>query len=92
MMESFVRLVGIYPVGSVVELEDGYRGVVTAGNYADPMLPVVTLAMDPRGRSMRPHECDMAKGETAAIVRCLAPELSGIDLCQTLGLSVGTVC
>ena len=86
-LDHFVRMVGIYPAGSVVELEDGHRGIVTAGNYVNPKRPVVTLVMDPRGRSLRPRECDMAKGETAAIVRCLAPELSGIDLCRTLGLS-----
>lgn len=86
-MERFVRMLGIYPVGSVIELKDGYRGVVTASNYANPMLPVVTLALDPKGCSMCPHELDMAKGETSPIARCLAPEVSGIDPRQTLGIS-----
>ncbi|MDL2291468.1 HD-GYP domain-containing protein [Desulfovibrio sp. OttesenSCG-928-F20] len=88
LMEKFVRLVGIYPVGSVVELKDGYRGVVTAGNYANPMQPVVTLALDPGGNSMRQHECDLARDGVAAIARCLPPELSGIDPCHALGLAL----
>lgn len=86
-MERFVRMVGIYPVGSVVELRDGYRGVVTASNYTNPMLPVVTLALDPKGRPMCLHEFDMAKGESSRIARCLPPELSGIDPGQTLGIA-----
>ena len=88
LMEKFVRLVGIYPVGSVVELKDGYRGVVTAGNHTNPMQPVVTLALDPTGRAMRQHECDLARDGVAAIARCLPPELSGIDPCHALGLTL----
>ena len=86
IVERFVRMVGIYPVGSVVELKDGYRGVVTASNYANPMLPVVTLALDPQGGSMCPHECDMAKEAVSGIARCLPTESSGIEPCRALGI------
>jgi HD-GYP domain-containing protein (c-di-GMP phosphodiesterase class II) len=86
ILEQFVRLVGIYPVGSVVELQDGYKGVVTGSNYTNPMLPVVTLALDPDGHAMCPHECDLAKDGVAGIVRCLPPETSGIDPRKVLGI------
>lgn len=88
LMEKFVRLVGIYPVGSVVELKDGYRGVVTASNYNNPMQPVVTLAMDPSGTPMCLHECDLAKDQVAGIKRCLAPEVSGLDACRAMGFAL----
>lgn len=86
LMAQFVRVVGIYPVGSVVELKDGYRGVVTASNADNPMLPVVTLALDSTGRPMPLHACDLARESVARIARCLAPEISGIDPCEPLGL------
>ncbi|MDR2124847.1 MAG: HD-GYP domain-containing protein [Desulfovibrio sp.] len=86
ILEQFVRLVGIYPVGSVVELQDGYRGVVTGSNYANPILPVVTLALDPDGHSMCLHECDLAKDGVAGIARCLPPETSGVDPRMVLGI------
>lgn len=86
LLEKFVRVVGIYPVGSVVELEDGYRGVVSAGNYANPMQPVIALALDPAGNRMPRHDCDLAREGAAAIARCLPPELSGVEPCQALGL------
>ncbi len=85
-VEKFVRMVGIYPVGSIVELKDGYRGVVTASNYTNPMLPLVTLALDPQGTAMCPHECDMATEAVSGIARCLPPEGSGIDPCRALGI------
>jgi hypothetical protein len=78
--------VGIYPVGSVVELQDGYRGVVTGSNYTNPILPVVTLALDPDGHAMCLHECDLAKDGVAGIARCLPPETSGIDPGRVLGI------
>ena len=88
MVETFVRMVGIYPVGSVVELKDGYRGVVTGSNFDNPMLPVVTLALDPQGGNMCAQECDMAKEAVSVIVRCLPIEVSGIDPCSALGITL----
>lgn len=88
MVERFVRLVGIYPVGSVVELKDGYRAVVSASNYANPMLPTVTLARDNQGGIMCRHECNMATDAVSGISRCLAPEVCGIDLCEALGIGL----
>jgi HD-GYP domain-containing protein (c-di-GMP phosphodiesterase class II) len=86
LVEKFVRLMGIYPVGSVVELKDGYKGVVSAGNPNNPMKPSVILVRDPQGKSMRLHECDLAKGAAADISHYIPVELSGIDPCLTLGL------
>jgi len=73
-------------VGSVVELKDGYRGVVTASNYVHPMLPVVTLALDPQGGPMCAHECDMSKEAVAGIARCVPSEASGFDPCRALSI------
>lgn len=85
-VEKFVRMVGIYPVGSVVRFKDGYRGVVTASNRRNPMLPVITLMLDPQGGSMCPHECDLAKEAVSGIDCCLQAESSGIDLRAALGI------
>ena len=88
LMERFVRMIGIYPVGSIVELRDGYRGVVTACNAENPMLPVVTLVMDRNGRPMPLHECDLARDGVAGIARCLSAERAGLDPALALGLPV----
>lgn len=88
LLERFVRMIGIYPVGSIVELRDGYRGVVTAGNPDNPMLPVVALVMDRNGRPMPLHECDLAREPVAAIARCLSSERAGLEPALALGLPV----
>lgn len=86
LLERFVRMIGIYPVGSIVELKDGYRGVVTASNEKFPTLPVVTLVIDRRGLRMPLHECDLARDPVAAISRCLSLEQAGFDPASALGL------
>lgn len=88
LLERFVRMVGIYPVGSIVELCDGYRGVVTAGNPDNPMQPVVALVMDSNGRPMPLQECNLAQESVAAIARCLSSERAGLDPGLALGLPV----
>jgi HD-GYP domain-containing protein (c-di-GMP phosphodiesterase class II) len=87
LLERFVRMAGVYPVGSVVELTDGYRGVVSAVNPENPAKPSVTLVLDPQGRSMRLHEFDLARDAVADISRCIPAELSGIDPAFILGLA-----
>ena len=86
LVEKFVRMVGVYPVGSVVELNDGYKGVISAGNPANPMKPSVILVLDPQGKAMRMHEFSLAKDTISGISRCIPAELSGIDPRVALGL------
>jgi HD-GYP domain-containing protein (c-di-GMP phosphodiesterase class II) len=43
LVEEFVRCIGIYPLGSVVELLSGETGIVLAMNRARPLRPRVTL-------------------------------------------------
>jgi HD-GYP domain-containing protein (c-di-GMP phosphodiesterase class II) len=88
LLEAFVRMLGIYPTGSVVELQDGYRGVVSAVNPDNPTKPSVILVLDPQGRPMRLHEFDLATDVVAGISRCLPEELSGIDPAAVLGVNL----
>ena len=47
--ERFVQCVGIYPVGTTVQLNSGEIGVVTEVNHASLIHPVISLAVDKRG-------------------------------------------
>jgi putative nucleotidyltransferase with HDIG domain len=46
LVETAIRCLGIYPVGSVVELSTGERGVVVGVNPADALRPVVQVIWD----------------------------------------------
>jgi len=84
----FIRMMGVYPVGSVVEMNDGSRGVVTMSHPEQPVKPVVTLVRDPQGRGMKPWRTyDLAENSGGLeIERCIAPENTDIDPVAVLGL------
>ncbi|MCL1915971.1 MAG: HD-GYP domain-containing protein [Desulfovibrionaceae bacterium] len=46
LMENFIRMLGVYPTGSVVEVSGGDIGVVTASNPHQPTKPKVLLLLD----------------------------------------------
>jgi HD-GYP domain-containing protein (c-di-GMP phosphodiesterase class II) len=56
LVEQFIRCIGIFPVGSVVELNSGEVGVVISQNMAKRLLPRVMLVRDAAGNPMRPHK------------------------------------
>ncbi len=46
LIESFIKCLGIYPIGSIVELETGEVGVVMTMNLAQRLRPIITLVLD----------------------------------------------
>jgi len=46
LMQHFIRTIGIYPVGSVVELKTGHIGIVVKLNETHRLKPVVMLIMN----------------------------------------------
>ncbi len=43
VVQALVQAIGVYPPGSLVELTDGFRGVVSAINVHQPTKPIVLL-------------------------------------------------
>jgi hypothetical protein len=56
LVEQFIRCIGIFPVGSVVELNSGEVGVVIAQNLAKRLQPRVMVIRDAAGNPLRPHK------------------------------------
>jgi HD-GYP domain-containing protein (c-di-GMP phosphodiesterase class II) len=85
-VEHFVRLLGIYPVGSVVELEDGRQGVVSGSNSAAPTRPKVLIMLAKDGTPLKPEEKDINLGECPPIRTCLPAGASSIDPAKAFNL------
>jgi HD-GYP domain-containing protein (c-di-GMP phosphodiesterase class II) len=62
LVEQFIRCIGIFPVGSLVELNSGEVGVVIAQNLVKRLQPRVMVIRDAAGNPMHPHKLlDLAR-------------------------------
>jgi len=56
LVEQFIQCVGVFPVGSVVELNSGEIGLVITQNLVRRLKPRVMIVLDAKGAPMRPHK------------------------------------
>ena len=56
LVEQFIQCVGVFPVGSVVELNSGEVGLVITQNLVRRLKPRVMIVLDAKGSPMRPHK------------------------------------
>ena len=62
LVEQFIQCVGVYPVGSAVELNTGEIGIVIAQNPLRRLQPRVMVVKDAKGHENRPYKMlDLAK-------------------------------
>ena len=67
LVEQFIRCIGIFPLGSMVELNGGEVGIVIAQNRAKRLQPRVMVVQDAAGDPVSPQKLiDVSRGITAA--------------------------
>ena len=85
-LESFIKCVGIYPVGCFVKLSDGRYGVVVTNTPKAPLLPQVKVVFSSRFRALHPEFIDLAKrsndgtGDSLEIIECIHPKTFKLEL------------
>jgi HD-GYP domain-containing protein (c-di-GMP phosphodiesterase class II) len=89
LVESFIQCLGIYPIGSLVELESGEVGVVMTVNRERRLNPILTLVLDGKKRPLQvvkmmnlelQERCD----SPTRIKRILESNAYGIDVRQLI--------
>jgi putative nucleotidyltransferase with HDIG domain len=83
LVQQFIHVVGVYPVGSVVELNTGETGIVKEVHHHAPLAPVVLLVKS-AGNTLvsNPQELDLVaqlEMRHRRITAVLDPKQSGID-------------
>jgi HD-GYP domain-containing protein (c-di-GMP phosphodiesterase class II) len=78
LVEQFIRCVGSFPVGSILELNSGEIGIVIAEHVMQRIKPKVMLILDRAGKPMLPGKIvdlaanpEMGRGEPYRIRRAL---------------------
>lgn len=85
-VERFIKMVGVFPVGTAVELSNEHRGVVCRSNTNFPAQPCVMVAQDPTGRAIQPQFVDLTRFIGLRITRSLsAMESESFDITALLG-------
>jgi HD-GYP domain-containing protein (c-di-GMP phosphodiesterase class II) len=56
LVEQFIQCVGVFPVGSVVELNTAEVAIVITQNLVRRLKPRVMVVLDAKGNPMRPHK------------------------------------
>lgn len=89
LMEEFIRCIGIYPVGSVIELANGDIGVVMSTDPSNKLRPLVMLVRDSDGCEYLPRryvslsamsEAEASRGWT--VRRIVNPVKLGLSMKQ----------
>jgi len=89
--DGFVKLLGIYPVGTLVRLDTNEIALVIDVRPDNYLLPKVKIVMDPAGKRLpEPVEMELARIDPAAgetprnIISTVDPLLANIDTSQYL--------
>ena len=88
-VDRFVQSLGIYPVGTVVRLNNGLVGIVVSVNHACLTKPKVRGILDPAGRPLNdPKTYDLTESSLLdwEIKKVIDPKPLGIDPAKALGL------
>ncbi len=86
LVEQFIQCIGIYPLGSIVELDSGEVGIVISVDPSKRLLPKVMLVRDnDKNPFVAPRILDLSRdtdggGGMLTIVRVHQPGAFGIDL------------
>jgi len=67
LVEQFIRCIGIFPIGSTVELNSGETGIVIAQNLEKRLQPRVMVIRDAAGNPIKPQKLlDLSRGPKVA--------------------------
>lgn len=66
LVEAFIRLIGIYPPGSLVELHTGEVAVVLATSPRKKLQPLVEVVLDTEGHPCPPRVVNLSESPEAA--------------------------
>jgi HD-GYP domain-containing protein (c-di-GMP phosphodiesterase class II) len=83
LLKLFINTVGVYPVGTLVQLNTGELGIVLRTNPREILRPQIKLILDSKGRKLDGEVINLAaQGETFKrdIVKVLSPTEYGINV------------
>ncbi len=79
LTKIFVQLLGLYPVGSCLELDNGEIGLVIRQNQGYPDQPIVKIILDNKEKRVEDKIIDLSMNGDIKIVRAIYAQKYGIN-------------
>lgn len=81
MVENFIRMLGVYPVGSVVELSNKCTAIVSGINNSNGIKPQVAVVKSAKGKPYDPPiVLELAQEPSMSINRCIPHNKAELDI------------
>ncbi len=81
LVERLIKCLGIYPIGTVVELNTGEIAVVKGTNHANPLQPKISMLINAAGRRFKKaFSIDLKNASSKWVVSSKDPESIGLDI------------
>ncbi len=84
LLKTFIGIIGIYPIGTLVMLSNNSFGIVTRTSRQNLYRPELRIIADKSGEISRPYYLDLSQPEhqDTNIVHVVNPEKYGIDVAR----------
>lgn len=89
LVQQFIKYIGVFPVGSLVKLSNERLAIVTEGNRANPLKPIVTIVYSTElNKLVTPKPYDLSENDTTILsaVRSEDYQLNLSKLIRTISL------
>ena len=81
LLEHFIKMIGIYPVGTPIALTGGFKGLVVQSNPQAPLYPTVVLCLDRNGNYLKkPERIDLAQQHDIQIIKAINTDTFPVDI------------
>ncbi|HEY1991642.1 MAG TPA: HD-GYP domain-containing protein [Gammaproteobacteria bacterium] len=96
LVQEFIRCLGIYPIGSLVQCNNGALAVVVSSTPASRLKPVIMVIRDDRGKETRPRMLlSLATMDPSLMTRWglkgnVDPKAHNVDLSAIIAEDTGT--
>lgn len=96
LVQEFIRCLGIYPIGSLVQCNNGALAVVVSSTPASRLKPVIMVIRDDRGKDTRPRMLlSLATMDPSLMTRWglkgnVDPKAHNVDLSAIIAEETGT--
>lgn len=86
--DSFIRMVGVFPLGTAVKLSDGRMGLISSCDPDFPTRPTVIIVRKSRGVAYMEDRLDLSAESKICVSRALSfNETEDWDIPRLLGIT-----